>query len=100
GQAPLSQPSAAQAVIAIENVRLFTELQSSNRDLTDALDTQTATSDILRVISGSRTDVRPVFDAIVQGAVRLLRGHTGALTRIEGDQLQLAALVGADAAMP
>jgi signal transduction histidine kinase/putative methionine-R-sulfoxide reductase with GAF domain len=98
-QIELLETFAAQAVIAIENVRLFTELQSSNRDLTEALDTQTATSDILRVISGSRTDVQPVFDAIVQSAVRLLRGHTGALTRIEGDQLQLAALVGADAAM-
>ena len=63
---------ADQAVIAIENVRLFTELQTSNRELTTALDTQTATSDILRVISRSQTDVQPVFDAIVDSAVRLL----------------------------
>src|SRR5439155_13816726 len=83
---------ADQAVIAIENVRLFTELQTSNRDLTTALDTQTATSDILRVISGSRTDVQPVFDAIVHSAVRLLGGSTGSLTRIAGDRIELAAL--------
>ena len=68
---------ADQAVIAIENVRLFTELQASNRELTTALDTQTATSDILRVISRSQTDVQPVFDAIVRSAVRLLGGHSG-----------------------
>ena len=64
---------ADQAVIAIENVRLFTELQATNRDLTTALDKQTATSDILRVISRSQTDLQPVFEAIVSSAVRLLR---------------------------
>jgi signal transduction histidine kinase len=87
---------ADQAVIAIENVRLFTELQTSNRELTTALDTQTATSDILRVISRSQTDVQPVFDAIMTSAVRLLRAHTGALTRIAGDQIEIAALTSAD----
>jgi two-component system, NtrC family, sensor kinase len=97
-QVELLRSFADQAVIAIENVRLFTELQTSNHDLTKALDTQTATSDILRVISGSRTDVQPVFDAIVQSAVRLLRGYSGSLTRIEGDQLVLAASTSTDAA--
>ncbi len=89
---------ADQAVIAIENVRLFTELQASNRDLTTALDQQTATSDILRVISQSQTDVQPVFDAIVASAVRLLRGSAGAVTRISGDQIELAALTSTDGA--
>src|SRR5262249_29120933 len=89
-----------QAVIAIENVRLFTELQTSNRGLTKALDTQTATSDILRVISSSRTDVQPVFDAIVRSAVRLLGGYSGLLTRVLGDQLEIAASMGIDAAAP
>ena len=87
----LLQTFADQAVIAIENVRLFTELQARNRELTTALDTQTATSDILRVISRSQRDVQPVFDAIVASAVRLLRGYFAALTRLVGDQIELAA---------
>ncbi|MFI5281139.1 MAG: GAF domain-containing protein, partial [Gemmatimonadales bacterium] len=97
-QIAMLQTFADQAVIAIENVRLFTELQASNRELTTALDTQTATSDILRVISRSQTNVQPVFDAIVASAVRLLGGYTGALTRIEDDQVTIGALTGHDAA--
>jgi GAF domain-containing protein len=95
-QVALLQTFAAQAVIAIENVRLFTELQTSNRELTTALDTQTATSDILRVISRSQTDVQPVFDTILGSAVRLLRGSTGALTRVAGEQIELAAFTSSD----
>src|SRR5262249_26043393 len=90
-QVELLQTFADQAVIAIEKVRLFTELQASNRELTTALDTQTATSDILRVISRSQTDVQPVFDAIVASAVRLLHGHFGAMTRIVDDRLERVA---------
>jgi GAF domain-containing protein len=90
-QIALLQTFADQAVIAIENVRLFTELQASNRELTTALDTQTATSDILRVISRSQTDVQPVFDAILSSAIRLMGAQAGALTRITGDYLDLAA---------
>jgi len=75
----LLQTFADQAVIAIQNVRLFTELQASNRELTTALDQQTATSDILRVISQSQTNVQPVFDAIVASAVRLLGAYSGQL---------------------
>ena len=53
-------------MIAIENVRLFTELDVRNRDLTEALEQQTATSEILRVISRSQTDVQPISETIVQ----------------------------------
>jgi two-component system, NtrC family, sensor kinase len=95
-QIEVLQTFADQAVIAIENVRLFTELQTSNCDLTTALDTQTATSDILRVISQSQTNVQPVFDAIVASAVRLLRANTGVVTRIEGDHLALVAFTSTD----
>src|SRR5262249_44865100 len=94
----LLQTFADQAVIAIENVRLFTELQASNRELTTALDKQTATSDILRVISRSQTDIQPVFDAIIASAVHLLGGFTCGLTRVTGDLLELVALTSIDAA--
>src|SRR5262249_20066085 len=79
-QIALVETFADKAVIAIENVRLFTELQTSNRELTTALDTQTATSEILRVISRSQTDVQPVFDTILRSAIRLLGGYGGFLT--------------------
>ncbi len=87
-----------QAVIAIENARLFTELQARNQDLTTALDQQTATADILRIISRSYMDVRPVFQAIVDSASRLLRGHSAVLSRIVEDQIELAAYTHTDAA--
>src|SRR5262249_860956 len=92
----LLQTFADQAVIAIENVRLFTALQTSNRELTTALDTQTATAEILSVISRSQTVVQPVFDAILASAVRLLRGYSGALTGLAGNQITLAGLTSTD----
>jgi signal transduction histidine kinase len=92
------QTFADQAVIAIENVRLFTELQQKNNALTQAnaevtesLARQTATAEILRVISTSPTDVQPVFDTIVRHAVRLSGGIYGAVVRVEGDSIYLAA---------
>ncbi len=82
---------ADQAVIAVENVRLFKELEARNRDLTEALEQQTATSEILRVISGSPTDVQPVFDTIVRSATQLCAGLHGAVLRYDGDLMHLAA---------
>ncbi|MEO6746610.1 MAG: GAF domain-containing protein, partial [Caldimonas sp.] len=73
---------ASQAVIAIENVRLFNETK-------DALERQTATAEILRVISGSPTDVQPVFDAIAERARLLCGALVGATTRFDGDLLHL-----------
>src|SRR5262249_13141159 len=87
----LLQTFADQAVIAIENVRLFKELEARNRDLTQTLEQQTATSEILRVISSSPTDVQPVFDAIVASAVRLCEASFGGVLRFDGVHLHVAA---------
>jgi len=85
---------ADQAVIAIENVRLFKELEARNRDLTEALDRQTATADILRAISQAQTDVQPVFEAIADSAMRLLRAWSVLVFRCDGELARLAAARG------
>ncbi|MFI5051285.1 MAG: GAF domain-containing protein, partial [Gaiellales bacterium] len=82
---------ADQAVIAIENVRLFTELQGQNRALTEALEQQTATSEILNVISSSPTDTQPVFDAVIENAVRLCGALYAVVWRYEGDWAHVVA---------
>jgi GAF domain-containing protein len=93
----LLQTFADQAVIAIENARLFTELQEKNRALTQAhaqvsesLERQTATSEILRVISSSPTDVQPVFEAIARNAVALCGGIGAVVLRFDGEMLHVA----------
>jgi GAF domain-containing protein len=97
-QVALLRTLADQAAIAIENVRLFTELQEKNRALTEAhaqvteaLEQQTATAEILQVISSSPTDVQPVFDAIVRSAVRLCAARFGSVMRFDGEMLHLSA---------
>ena len=90
-QIELLKTFADQAVIAVENVRLFTELQARNRDLTEALGRQTATSEILRVISGFQTDVQPAFDAIAAKALELCRATTGWVYRFDGELIHIAA---------
>ena len=90
-QIKLLETFAAQAVIAIENVRLFQELEARNRELTEALEQQTATAEILRAISGSQTDTQPVFDAIVGSAVRLCDGFFSTLYSFDGERLHVRA---------
>jgi GAF domain-containing protein len=90
-QISLLQTFADQAVIAIENVRLFKELEARNRDLAEALEQQTATSEILGVISSSPTDVQPVFDVIAQSARRLCNGNYCTVARYDGELVHLAA---------
>jgi GAF domain-containing protein len=87
-----------QAVIAIENVRLFTELQQRNEAVTQAhtevsetLERQTATSEVLRVIAGSPTDLQPVLDALVRSASRLCQTADTFLLLVEGDRLRVVA---------
>jgi GAF domain-containing protein len=90
-QVALLQTFADQAVIAIENVRLFTELRARNRELTEALEQQTATGRLLQVISSSPTDVQPVFDAIARSAVSLCEGVFGSVFRFDDELITLGA---------
>jgi signal transduction histidine kinase len=91
-QVDLMRTFASQAVIAIENVRLFRELDVRNRDLTETLEQQTATAEILRVISSSQTDVQPVFETIAENSLRLCEATFSTVFRFDGKLVHLEAL--------
>ena len=91
-QIELATTFADQAVIAIENVRLFDEVQARTRELGEALEQQTATSEVLQVISNSVGDLQPIFDAMLANATRLCGAEFGILNLDDGDVLRIAAL--------
>jgi two-component system NtrC family sensor kinase len=94
-QIELATTFAAQAVIAIENVRLFDEVQARTRELSESLDQQTATSEVLKVISSSPGELEPVFDAMLANATRICEAKFGVLFLSEGDAFRTVALHGA-----
>ncbi|MGA8396998.1 MAG: GAF domain-containing protein, partial [Pseudolabrys sp.] len=93
-QIELVKNFAAQAVIAIENARLLNELRQRTDDLTESLEQQTATSEVLRIISSSPGDLEPVFEAMLQNSVRICEAGFGQMFLCEGDNVRLVAAVG------
>jgi len=91
-QIELVKTFADQAVIAIENVRLFDEVQARTRDLSESLEQQTATSEVLKVISSSPGDLKPVFQALLGNAVRICGAKFGILYLCEEDGFRTVAM--------
>src|SRR4030095_13298796 len=90
-QIQLLQIFASQALIALDHVRLFRELETRNREIGEALKQQTATAEILRVISSSPTDAGPVFETIVHSAARRCNASFAFVMLDEDGWLSLAA---------
>jgi signal transduction histidine kinase len=90
-QVALLQTFASQAVIAIENVRLFKELQARNTEVTEALEQQTSIAEILRVISSTPTDIMPVLEAVTHRAAQLCDAPDARLFLVDGDILRYVA---------
>ena len=98
-QIELATTFADQAVIAIENVRLFDEVQARTRDLTELLEQQTATSEVLKVISSSPSDLRPVFQSMLENSVRICEAKFGQMFLCEGDKVRAVAQLDVPAAL-
>jgi GAF domain-containing protein len=94
----LMQTFADQAVIAIENVRLFDEVQARTRDLTQSLEQQTATSEVLRVISSTPGELEPVFQSMLENATRVCGANFGVMNLYNGDSFKTVAVHNAPAA--
>src|SRR5262249_38395978 len=97
-QIELVQTFADQAVIAIENVRLFDEVQARTRELSESLEQQTATSEVLRVISSSPGELEPVFQVMLENATRICEAKFGSLYLYDGARFRVGALHNAPAA--
>ena len=93
-QIKLLETFANQAVIAIENARLIHEQQARNRELAEALEQQTATSEILGVIASSPTDIQPVLDVVAENAAKLCEATDSSILRVDGEKLRLVASYG------
>jgi PAS domain S-box-containing protein len=98
-QIELVQTFADQAAIAIENARLFEEVQARTRDLQESLQQQTATSEVLQIISSSPGDLTPVFGKMLENATRVCGAEFGSMYLVENDSLRQAALYNVPAAL-
>ena len=98
-QIDLVQNFAAQAVIAIENTRLLNELRQRTDDLSEALEQQTATSEVLKVISSSPGELEPVFQAMLENATRICQAKYGVMFLHENDTFRARAMCGAPPAL-